>query len=268
RAEGHADRAPLHRRRSRPPRRASREARLDLRARAHPRRARGEHRVRAGRGAWPRGGGARRLGARRIELLVVTKDPVLVEWDAPRRAEVARDARAPPYPPTQGEEARDARALSAKGAGEGVREPLEELKEREVDVRALFAEEPRALAPREDVLEVPEEARPALAREDRAGPPGRVPLILVVERRRDGVVRGVGLVDDVDDREHVLKRGEARGPLGRGEPVTLAEIGADRRRLRQDELAVDEEGRRERERAVVPALHVFEELPDASAACR
>lgn len=100
-----------------------------------------------------------------IELGVAAEDAGLVERLAARGGEVGGDPRAAGDAVAQCQESTGAGAGAGEGAGEGVFEAEEGLKEGEVGVGAMRAEQPGAAAALEDAGEVAEELRQALGAE-------------------------------------------------------------------------------------------------------
>src|SRR5258706_10493741 len=71
-------------------------------------------------------------------------------------------------------------------------------------------------------------------------------LVLVVETARDRMVGVMHLADEVGDRQLELLRAQAAGLVLGDEAVPRTEVGEDRRRLCDDEIARLQKRRRER----------------------
>ena len=94
-------------------------------------------------------------------------------------------------------------------------------------------------------LEIAEVARQALLHEVRRAALRRGLLVLVVERCAQGMMGVVHLVDQIGDRELELERVQLADLVAGREPVSPPEEVTDRGRLREDQLAVLQHGRRE-----------------------
>ena len=158
----------------------------------------------------PRAGG--RAGHLTIELLVVAPDAPLAERDAPLRREIRRDARALRDAVAQRDHARDLLLEPLHALREAVAQALDDLEQAEIDISELAAEQEMAAAARQNLLEVAEEFRHAIAPEIPGAALGRRNLLLEIEPAGHRMMRVVDLDHQVRDGELQLVRPQPLRP--------------------------------------------------------
>src|SRR5438552_14351916 len=136
-----------------------------------------------------------------VELRVMAEDVHLVERLATRRREICGDPRPCCDGRTQRAQARDLRRDPRHRARKRVRQPLDDLEHREIDVRDFPSDQVGAVVVLERALEVAEELRQALTQKVRRAFLRLAFLILVIQPAGDRVMGVVYLGDEVGERE-------------------------------------------------------------------
>src|ERR1043165_3483649 len=113
----------------------------------------------------PSGRIGRAVMASRIQRLVVAIDAPLAERDAPLRRQIGGDARSLRDAVMQRDHARDLLLEPLHAVGKAVAKPFDDLEQAQVDVSELTAEQIVAAIPLQDLLEIAEEFRHAIAPE-------------------------------------------------------------------------------------------------------
>src|SRR5437660_11185684 len=144
--------------------------------------------------------------------------------------------------------ARKASFEQSHRARERIAQPGNELKQRQVAIADPPADQ-IAVAPRvalDDPFEIAEIFRNAVGDKIGGAAARFLPLVLVIEGRGDRVMRIVGFIDDIGDRQLQLMRPEPSRLVARREPMTPPEIEEDVRGLRDQYLAILEKRRGKR----------------------
>ena len=200
-----------------------------------------------------------------VELGVATKDAVFAVRHPALRGEVGREARPRGDAIVEGEEAGSLLRPPLHRPRKRVAQAGDDLEEREIDVAGRSPDGVRAPVSFERALEVRQKLGEPLAQKRPRAEDRFRTLLLVEETARDRVMGVVDLAHEIGDRELERVRGDAARLALRDETVARREVLENVRRLRDHELAGDEEGRGERLEAVV---HLREQGGNAAALAR
>src|SRR5215469_582342 len=179
-----------------------------------------------------------------IELFEIAIDAPLTERNAPRRCQISGYPRPSRDPVMQRDETGNLPFEALHAPGEGVAQPFDALKQRQVDIAEAPTKDESAAVLCQNPFEIAEIFRHAVAPEILASPPCRRALLFEIEPARDRMMRVVDLVDEVRDGKLQLMGPQACGFAARGEIQAWTEKQQHVRRLRDDGLAGLEKWRR------------------------
>src|SRR2546423_9194760 len=176
------------------------------------------------------------------------ENALFIERDTALRLQIVSDVRPGGDLVMQRGYARKAAFEPRHRARERIAQPGNELNQRQVAIADPPSDQ-IAVAPRvalDDPFEIAELLRNAVG--DKIGGTAArfLPLVLVIEGRGDRVMRIVGFIDDIGDRQLQLMRPEPSRLVARREPVTPPKIEEDVRGLRDQYLAILEKRRGKR----------------------
>ena len=174
-----------------------------------------------------------------IELRIVPKYAVLVDRDPALRREIGGNARSPCDPTVQLDDARMFRLETCHRARKGVAQTRHDLKERQIRISQLGADEVGGAA--SILLQHPFEiaqvfGRPGFQKLGRPRP-RLFALVFVIEAAGYRVMGVVDLIDKVGHRQLQLMGLQAARLIGRRQTVMCAEIEQDVCGLADNEIA-------------------------------
>src|SRR5947208_9545224 len=176
------------------------------------------------------------------------ENTLFIERDTALRLQIVSDVRPGGDLVMQRGDARKASFEPRHPARERIAQPGNELKQRQVAIADPPSDQ-IAVAPRvalDDPFEIAEIFRNAVGDKIGGAAPRFLPLVLVIEGRGDRVMRIVGFIDDIGDRQLQLMRPEPSRLVARREPMTPPKIEEDIGGLRDQYLAILEKRRGKR----------------------